>query len=333
MSFDQVIYIYRDINKGWILRYLHANGASIFFICLYLHIGRGLYYGSIYLFHTWIVGVTLLLITIATAFLGYVLPWGQISLWGASVITNLLTTVPYIGPSLVQWLWGGFSVATPTLTRFFTLHFLLPFSIIALTIVHLTYLHQTGSNNPLGLKNNLLKVYLHPLFVWKDILGIIIVASALILLTFIAPLVLGDPENFIPANPLNSPLHIQPEWYYLFAYAILRSIPHKLRGVIALASSILILYILPYTHKKHFKPLQFYPLNQLLFYIFIRDILLLTWVGANPVEEPYILIGQIATILYFLYFIVDHLLSTLWNFLLHKNLEQIKWFKPSYPTF
>lgn len=295
------------------MRVIHANGASFFFICIYLHLRRGIYYSSFLLTHTWLIGVTILLIAIATAFLGYVLPWGQISLWGASVITNLLSTIPYVGFSLVQWLWGGFAVDTPTLTRFFTLHFLLPFIILALVVIHISYLHQTGSNNPLGLKRNSLKVIFHPFFILKDILGVVIMIILLILLSTWNPYKLGDPENFNPANPLNSPPHIQPEWYYLFAYAILRSIPNKLGGVIALVLSVIIFYILPFTFHKHLQTLQFYPLNQLVLWIFFSTAFLLTWIGAKPVEDPYIITGQLLTIIYFIFFITEPLLAKLWD--------------------
>lgn len=311
LAFDVLAYICRDINRGWLLRRLHANGASIFFICLYLHIGRGMYYRSYILFHTWIIGVTLFLSVIATAFLGYVLPWGQISLWGASVITNLLSTVPYIGNDLVKWLWGGFSVETPTLTRFFALHFALPFIISAIVIVHIIYLHQSGSINPLGIKSQSFKIVFHPYYTLKDLLGIIILILILIRISLYSPYRLGDPENFIPANPLNSPPHIQPEWYYLFAYAILRSIPNKLGGVIALLLSVLILYLLPFLNNKKFLSYQFYPFNQIILWVFFSNIFLLTWIGAQPVENPYLLIGQFSTFIYFTYFLIEFIVYKL----------------------
>lgn len=313
LSFDNLTYICRDINNGWLLRTLHANGASFFFICIYIHIGRGIYFCSYTAIHTWIVGVTILLLAIATAFLGYVLPWGQISLWGASVITNLLSTIPYVGNSLVQWLWGGFAVDTPTLTRFFTLHFLLPFTIAAIVIIHILFLHQTGSNNPLGVESNYLKTNFHPFFTIKDLLGIVAILSILLLLTLNNPYKLGDPENFNPANPLTSPLHIQPEWYYLFAYAILRSIPNKLGGVIALALSVIILYLLPFTFSKNLKTSQFYPVNQAVIWRFFVSALLLTWVGIKPVEDPYVITGQALTLVYFSFFVVDPLIVYVWD--------------------
>lgn len=313
LAFNSVNHICRDVNYGWILRTLHANGASFFFICIYLHVGRGIYYGSYKYFYTWNVGVILLFLTIGTAFIGYVLPWGQISFWGATVITNLLSAIPYIGTELVQWLWGGFAVDNATLTRFFSFHFLFPFIIAAFTIIHLLFLHQTGSNNPLGINRNSDKIPFHPYFSYKDIFGFIIILIFLTFLTLIAPYILGDPDNFIPANPLVTPPHIQPEWYFLFAYAILRSIPNKLGGVIALVISIAILFILPFTNKFSFQSNQFYTLNQILFWIMVITVVLLTWIGARPVEDPYITTGQILTIIYFLYFIINPLIAIWWE--------------------
>lgn len=286
----------RDVNFGWGLRAIHANGGSFFFICLYLHVGRGIYFGSYKLKEVWTVGVTLLLIIIATAFLGYVLPWGQISFWGATVITNLFSAIPVIGGDIVFWLWGGFAVDNATLTRFFSLHFLLPFISAILRAVHLVFLHETGSRNPLGLNRNLDKIPFHPYFTSKDLYGFIILFLSLISLRFQRPWLLGDPENFIPANPLVTPVHIQPEWYFLFAYAILRSIPNKLGGVVALAAAVIILYVIPLFKNKNFRSLAFYPLRKVIFWLLIRTFLLLTWIGARPVEEPYILIGQYLTV-------------------------------------
>jgi ubiquinol-cytochrome c reductase cytochrome b subunit len=313
LAFNSVNHICRDVNNGWLLRTLHANRASFFFFCIYFHIGRGIYYGSYKFFYTWIIGVILFFLTIGTAFIGYVLPWGQISFWGATVITNLLSAIPYIGIDLVQWLWGGFAVDNATLTRFFSFHFLFPFIIIAFTIIHLLFLHQTGSNNPLGINRNIDKIPFHPYFSFKDIFGFIIILILLTILTLLAPYILGDPDNFIPANPLVTPPHIQPEWYFLFAYAILRSIPNKLGGVIALVSSIAILFILPFTNNFKFQRSQFYPLNQLLFWSLTSIVILLTWIGARPVENPYILTGQILTCLYFSYFIFNPLISKWWE--------------------
>lgn len=313
LAFNSVNHICRDVNYGWILRTLHANGASFFFICIYLHVGRGIYYGSYKYLYTWTVGVILFFLTIGTAFIGYVLPWGQISFWGATVITNLLSAIPYIGTDLVQWLWGGFAVDNATLTRFFSFHFLFPFIIAAFTIIHLLFLHQTGSNNPLGINRNSDKIPFHPYFSYKDIFGFVIILIFLTFLTLIAPYILGDPDNFIPANPLVTPPHIQPEWYFLFAYAILRSIPNKLGGVIALVISIAILFILPFTNKFTFQSTQFYPINQILFWIITITVILLTWIGARPVEDPYILTGQLLTVIYFLYFIINPLIAIWWE--------------------
>lgn len=316
-AFNSVNHICRDVNYGWILRTLHANGASFFFICIYLHIGRGIYYGSYLYIYTWSIGVIILFLVIGTAFIGYVLPWGQISFWGATVITNLLSAIPYLGIDLVQWLWGGFAVDNATLTRFFTFHFLMPFMVIAATIIHLLFLHQTGSNNPLGINRNRDKIPFHPYFSFKDIFGFIIIIIILFLLTILAPYKLGDPDNFIPANPLVTPPHIQPEWYFLFAYAILRSIPNKLGGVIALVLSIAILFVLPFTNSRKFRGIQYYLLNQILFWYIVIIVILLTWIGARPVENPYILTGQILTVLYFSYFILNPIVTKWWDSLLN----------------
>nr|ASM41807.1 cytochrome b [Stictoleptura succedanea] len=313
LAFNSIIHICRDVNYGWLIRTLHANGASFFFICLYLHIGRGIYYSSYNLIETWMIGVTIFFMVMATAFLGYVLPWGQMSFWGATVITNLVSAIPYLGVMIVQWIWGGFAVDNATLTRFFTFHFLFPFIVTALIIIHLLFLHQTGSSNPLGTKSNIDKLSFHPYFSWKDIFGFLIMTMSLIMLTLSNPYFLGDPDNFIPANPLVTPVHIQPEWYFLFAYAILRSIPNKLGGVIALAMSIAILYLMPFINKKKMLSTQFYPLNKILFWMLFNIFILLTWIGMRPVEDPYILIGQILTILYFSYYIFNPFISKTWD--------------------
>nr|QAT19919.1 cytochrome b [Loboschiza koenigiana] len=313
MAFYSVNYICRNVNYGWLIRTLHANGASFFFICVYLHIGRGIYYESFNLKYTWMVGVIILFLLMGTAFMGYVLPWGQMSFWGATVITNLLSAIPYLGNMLVNWIWGGFAVDNATLTRFYTFHFLLPFILAMMTMIHLLFLHQTGSNNPLGINSNLDKIPFHPFFSFKDLVGFLIMLFILIMLTMVNPYLLGDPDNFIPANPLVTPIHIQPEWYFLFAYAILRSIPNKLGGVIALAMSILILIILPLTFNKKIQGIQFYPLNQILFWSMVTTVILLTWIGARPVEEPYIITGQLLTVIYFSYFILNPMLSKYWD--------------------
>nr|ABM47062.1 cytochrome b [Avahi laniger] len=298
-AFSSVTHICRDVNYGWIIRYLHANGASMFFLCLFIHVGRGLYYGSFTLSETWNIGITLLLTVMATAFMGYVLPWGQMSFWGATVITNLLSAIPYIGSSLVEWIWGGFSDDKATLTRFFAFHFILPFIITALAAIHLLFLPETGSNNPLGISSNPDKIPFHPYYVTKDLLGAVLLTLLLMTLVLFFPDLLGDPDNYTPANPLNTPPHSKPEWYFLFAYAILRSIPNKLGGVLALISSILILAIIPLLQTTKQQSMMFRPLSQCLFWILVADLCTLTWIGGQPVENPFISIGQTASILYF----------------------------------
>ena len=313
LAFSSVAHIVRDVNYGWLIRNLHANGASWFFICLYLHIGRGIYYGSYRYLEVWNIGVVIFIAVIATAFVGYVLPWGQIRFWGATVITNLLSAIPYVGPMLVEWIWGGFAVDNATLNRFFAFHFLLPFIVAALSGVHLLFLHQTGSNNPLGLDRNGDKVPFHVYYTTKDTVGFVIILMSLLMVALFFPNLLGDPENFIPANPLVTPLHIQPEWYFLWLYAILRSIPNKLGGVAAMFGALLILFLLPYTTSLSRQGNAFFPLNQILFWIMCATIFLLTWIGGRPVEDPYIFLGQVFTGLYFSYFVINPLLINIWN--------------------
>nr|WCH58164.1 cytochrome b [Scelimena sp. 1 JL-2023a] len=316
MAFNSIIHICRDVNNGWMMRNLHMNGASMFFICMYLHVGRGIYYGSFMLKETWTMGVIIMITTMATAFIGYVLPWGQMSFWGATVITNLLSAIPYLGNTLVQWIWGGFAIDNPTLSRFFTMHFILPFMMAAMTMMHLMFLHTTGSNNPLGINSNTEKIPFHPFFSTKDSITMTFMIMLLLATSLQTPYILSDPDNFMPANPLSTPPHIQPEWYFLFAYAILRSIPNKLGGVMALLMSIMITMIMPFYNKTKFQSMQFYPPNQILFWSMTATILLLTWIGSKPVEEPYIITGQILTISYFSFFIMNVWVSKMWDLII-----------------
>lgn len=303
LAFDSIISISRNINIGYLLRFIHINMASLFFLTIFIHIRRGMLFSSFKLESTWISGVSIILVLIATAFLGYVLPWGQISFWGATVITNLLSEIPYIGKNVVEWLWGGYSIRIPTLNRFFILHFLLPFILTILILIHLLNLHQSGSSNPLRVNSNYDKTPFHPFFSRKDLISIFIILLIFLNLTLLYPFILLDPENYNPANPLNTPPHIQPEWYFLFAYAILRSIPNKFGGVIALALSIISLRFLPlfkiFNSSKKLSPLIKTP-----FWLFSSSFLTLTWIGASPVEPPYEIIGKIFSFLYFFFLFI-----------------------------
>nr|QJQ26930.1 cytochrome b [Hemisphaerius rufovarius] len=312
-AFKSIIHITRNVNYGWNIRNLHANGASMLFIMVYLHTGRGLYYGSYKLKKTWLSGSMMIMLLMATAFLGYVLPWGQMSFWGATVITNLISAIPYMGEMIVQWMWGGFAVDNPTLNRFYTFHFILPFMVSMMIIMHLIFLHETGSSNPLGIKNNIDKIPFHPFFTLKDILGMIISLSIMLTIININPFITMDPENFTPANPMVTPVHIQPEWYFLFAYAILRSIPNKLGGVIALVLSILILVTLPFSMNNKFQSNKLYPINKTILWTLVNTFILLTWIGARPVEEPYVITGQMLTIIYFSTFLILPMLTKKWD--------------------
>lgn len=316
IAFSSVAHISRDVNYGWILRSIHANGASIFFLFLYLHTGRGIYYGSYFFIETWNLGVILFILTIATAFIGYVLPWGQIRFWGATVITNLFSAIPYIGKILVEWIWGGFAVDNATLNRFFAFHFILPFIVAVVVILHILFLHQTGSNNPLGIECNSDRVPFHIYYSVKDILGYLIAIFIFIIIILFTPNLITDPENFLLANPLVTPVHIKPEWYFLWVYAILRSIPNKLGGVLALFAALLILFILPFSSKINKRGFAFYPINQLLFWILVASWAILTWIGGRPVEDPFILIGQSFTIIYFIFYLINPILSNTWDNLL-----------------
>nr|AHZ34683.1 cyrochrome b [Pseudobiotus spinifer] len=302
IAFNCVDHIMRDVSGGWFTRLLHANGASLFFFAMYLHVGRGLYFNSFVLSLTWLSGIMLFLMTMMTAFLGYVLPWGQMSYWGATVITNLLSAIPYLGQTMVEWIWGGFSVNNATLTRFFSLHYLLPFVILLLVIVHFIFLHSQKSSNPLGVQKDVDKLPFHPYFSFKDISNIFLFLFILLLVNKLAPFSLMDPDNFSPANPLVTPAHIQPEWYFLFAYAILRAIPNKLGGVMGLLASILILA--PLAAKSKMTQFKSMYLQNGLMWSFLLIFLALTILGTKAVESPFIEMGMLFTFLYFSWFIM-----------------------------
>nr|YP_011008751.1 cytochrome b [Uroobovella oviformis]WPV72077.1 cytochrome b [Uroobovella oviformis] len=308
-AFNSVSHINHDVSMGWLMRSIHANGASMFFFFIYLHIGRGIYYSSYHLVSTWMSGVFILFILMGTSFLGYVLPWGQMSFWGATVITNLLTAIPYVGSSITYWIWGGFSVDNATLNRFFSLHFIMPFIIMIMVMIHLMFLHETGSNNPMGLSMNIDKIPFHPYHSIKDIMILSCIIMLFSSLSLIYPFMLSDPENYIPANPMLTPPHIQPEWYFLFAYAILRSIPNKLGGVMALLMSIIIITIFPLSMKNKFNTMSFYPISSYMFWILVNTFMMLTYLGACPVEYPFIMSGQLMSILYFSLFLIIPLIS------------------------
>lgn len=300
ISFDSVIMIYQDANYGWLIRLVHSTGASFFFLFLYLHIGRGLYYGSYVYPELWNVGVAIYLILIGTAFLGYVLPWGQMSYWAATVITNLLSAIPLLGPVLVEWVWGGFAVGNPTLTRFFALHYLLPFVVSALVIIHIFFLHMHGRSNPLGVRSAVNKVPFHYYYSVKDLYVYFVFMFVFMFVTLNYGYNLIDAENFIPANPLVTPTHIQPEWYFLFAYAILRSIPNKLGGVLGLVLSVMFLFVFTISSSSLiFRGINFSPLARFTFWSFVANFLLLTWLGSCPAETPYTEVALFCTVLYF----------------------------------
>lgn len=313
LSFDSLSHIIRDVIGGWFLRSVHANGASFFFLALYAHIGRGIYFGSYLYIGVWYLGVLMLLIVMASAFLGYVLPWGQISFWGATVITNLFSAVPYFGSTLVYWLWGGFAIDTPTLTRFFTFHFLVPFLVSAATVFHIFFLHATGSNNPLGVSSSHDSVPFHWYYTSKDFLGFRLLLTALLFVVFFFPLLLGEAENFIPANPLVTPSHIVPEWYFLFAYAILRSVPSKFGGVRALIFRVLILLLLSISHFQTMKGLSYYGLVKTLFWCHVTTFILLTLAGSWPIEDPFTLLTRCLSLNYFSFYFLLGLFRWVWD--------------------
>ena len=327
-AFDSVEHIMRDVNNGWLIRYLHSNTASAFFFLVYLHIGRGLYYGSYKAPRTlvWTIGTVLFIAMMATAFLGYVLPYGQMSLWGATVITNLMSAIPWVGQDIVQFIWGGFSVNNATLNRFFALHFVLPFVLAALALMHLIALHDSsGSSNPLGVSGNYDRLPMHPYFIFKDLITIFLFILVLSIFVFFMPNVLGDSENYVMANPMQTPPAIVPEWYLLPFYAILRSIPNKLLGVIAMFAAILALLIMPFTDLSKLRGNQFRPLSKIVFFIFVANFLILMQLGAKHVESPFIEFGQISTVLYFAHFvIIVPFITLLENSLIDLSLSESK---------
>ena len=324
LAFLSVEHIMRDVNHGWLIRYLHANGASFFFLVVYIHIGRGLYYGSYQKPRgfVWALGVIILILMKATAFTGYVLPWGQMSFWAATVITNLFSAIPLVGEPIVSWLWGGFSVDNATLNRFFSFHYLLPFLIVACSIVHIAVLHQNGSNNPLGISGSVDKIPLYPYFVFKDLFSLIAFAIIYFLFVYFAPNYLGHTDNYIEANAMVTPAQIVPEWYFLPLYAVLRSIPHKLGGVIAMLGALIVLLALPYLGTAELRSSSFRPIHRVLFWILILDWFILGWIGGCSPESPYLEIGQTATFFYFFYFLfIIPIIGFLESMLLSYNLD------------
>ena len=303
LAFNSVEHIMRDVNGGWLLRYLHANGASLFFFVVYIHVGRGLYYGSYAAPRhiLWIIGVVIIILMMATAFMGYVLPWGQMSFWAATVITNLFSAIPVVGPSIVEWLWGGFSVDNATLNRFFSLHYLLPFILAGAVIAHLVSLHEVGSNNPLGISALSDKIAFHPYLWIKDVFGWLLIGFVYLAFVFYSPNTLGHPDNYVEGNPMVTPAHIVPEWYFLPYYAVLRSIPDKLLGVVAFGGSLAVWLILPFLHTSNVRSSLFRPLFRIFYWMFILDFIILGWIGGNLAESPYLEIGQLATVYYFLF--------------------------------
>nr|YP_010241680.1 cytochrome b [Rhizosolenia setigera]QTI82368.1 cytochrome b [Rhizosolenia setigera] len=306
LAFSSVEHIMRDVNNGWLIRYMHANGASMFFIVVYAHIFRGLYYGS-YISPRqllWCSGVVIFILMMATAFMGYVLPWGQMSFWGATVITNLVSAIPLVGENIVYWLWGDFNVGNATLNRFFSIHFLLPFIIAGASVVHLALLHNVGSNNPLGIDSSIDKISFYPYFFVKDLFAFFMFISFFGVFVFYFPNVLGHSDNYIPANPLVTPTHIVPEWYFLPYYAVLRSIPDKLGGVVAMGGALIVLFFIPFTNTSEIRSTTFRPLFKFFYWLLVFDFVLLGWIGQKPVTGLYVFIGQVATVYYFVFFLI-----------------------------
>lgn len=313
LAFNSIIRIIKNTNSGWLIRNIHINGASFYFICIYIHISRNIYYQCFINNKVWNIGIIILFISIITAFIGYVLPWGQISFWGATVITNLISAIPYIGNYIVLWIWGGFSINNATLNRFFSLHFFLPIIIILIVILHLTFLHINGSRNPFGTNRNIYKIPFNPYFIIKDLLGFLIILFLFTFFILETPYLLGDPDNFIPANPINTPTHIKPEWYFLFAYSILRCIPNKLGGVLALIISIIILFIFSILKNNKITSNKFYPKNQIIYWLFINSFIILTWLGGQNIESPFININIIFTNIYFIFYFYNSLTIKIWD--------------------
>jgi len=313
-SFFSVSHIIKEVNYGWFLRNIHVAGATMFFLCVYVHIGRSVYYGGYENHKVWFSGIIILFLLIAIAFTGYVLPWGQISYWGCTVITNLFSSVPYVGEDLVKILWGGPSIGDYTLKRFFLVHFFLPFILLRLTLVHLVLLHEVGSRNPLGLRRNTNRVSFYPFYLWIDICGLGILCLVLWVLVTFDPLILNVPDNWRGANPLVTPSHIKPEWYFLWLYAILRSIPFKLGGIVTIVLAIIFLFFLPFLSVKNkIKSYSFYPISQFLYWFWIVIIFCLTWIGACPVEYPFEFIGRVITFLYFIFYPLQCLIGFIWD--------------------
>nr|DBA43908.1 TPA_asm: CYTB [Bombus perplexus] len=319
IAFNSISNIMKDMNSGWLIRLIHMNGASFYFLIMYLHIARNLFYYSFKLYQVWSIGVSILFLSMATAFLGYVLPWGQMSFWGAMVITNLISAIPYIGQFTVEWIWGGFSINNDTLNRFYSFHFILPFIILMMVFMHLIILHITGSSNPIHSKINIYKINFHPYFSIKDLITIILTFILFMLINLQLPYILGDPDNFKMANPMITPIHIKPEWYFLFAYSILRTIPNKLGGVLMLFMSIFILYLIPLLNLNNLKNNKFYFINKIFYWWFINIFIMLTWLGGQMIEYPYTNLNLLFTSLYFLYLIFSFMLNNIYDILLKKK--------------
>nr|DBA43713.1 TPA_asm: CYTB [Bombus melanurus] len=318
IAFYSISNIMKDVNSGWLIRLIHMNGASFYFLIMYIHIARNMFYYSFKMFQVWSIGVSILFLSMATAFLGYVLPWGQMSFWGAMVITNLISAIPYIGQFTVEWIWGGFSINNDTLNRFYSLHFILPFIILLMVFIHLMILHISGSSNPLHSKMDVYKINFHPYFSIKDLITLIFIFMMFMFINLQYPYMLGDPDNFKMANPMVTPVHIKPEWYFLFAYSILRTIPNKLGGVIMLFMSIFILYLIPIINLNNLKNNKFYFFNKIMYWWFINIFIMLTWLGGQMIEYPYTNLSMIYTFLYFFYLIFSFFMNNLWDMLLKK---------------